>query len=101
MNRLNFYKIVTVDGVQELDFLDSSLSGFQMQYPASFYEVTGADLMRPDMISFKNYGTVQYWWVILLVNGVGDPFYDLNVGDMLIIPNLLDLYNFYRSNAIR
>jgi hypothetical protein len=101
MNRLNFYNIVAVDGVQELDFLNNTLAGFKMQYPISFYQVTGADLMRPDMISYKNYGTVNYWWIILFINGIADPFYDMHVGDILIIPSLVDLYNFYKSQSIR
>jgi len=101
MNRLNFYEIVTVDGVQELDYLNNTLAGFTMQYPASFYQVTGSDLMRPDMISYKNYGVVDYWWIILFVNGIADPFYDIHIGDIWIIPNLIDLYNFYRLSSMR
>jgi hypothetical protein len=29
---------------------------------------------RPDNLSYTVYGTVEFWWLILLVNGIRDPF---------------------------
>lgn len=101
MNRTKFYTVVTHDGVDELDHLHNSLNNFEMNYPVSYYRVNGTDFMRPDMISYKAYGTVKYWWIILYVNGIGDPFYDIAVGDVLTIPNLLDLYEFYKKYRVR
>jgi hypothetical protein len=101
MNRTLFYTKNTIDGKEELDFLYNSLSNFKMTYAPTYYRVVSSDLMRPDMISYKNYGTVKYWWIILYVNGIGDPFYGISTGDVLKIPNLLDLYNFYRKYKVR
>lgn len=72
-----------------------------MAYEPLYYRVEDADLMRPDMISFKSYGTVSYWWLILFVNGVHDPFFDLVVSQLLDIPQIYDIYDFYKKYAIR
>ena len=97
MNRLKFYKTVTVNKTKELDFLYHNLSKFVMTYEVAYYRVCLDDLMRPDMISYKNYGTVDYWWLICFINNIFDPFHDFEVGQMLKIPNILDVYTFYRK----
>lgn len=101
MNRINFYNIETVDTVNELDFMHNSLSEFSMQYPSGYYRVTGVDLMRPFLISYKHYGTVNFWWIIMLVNGINNPLTDLEVGQILQIPNKLDIYAFQKKYRIR
>jgi hypothetical protein len=101
-NRTNFYNIVTVNGTQEFDYLQNNLSFFNMTYPVSYYQVTDADLMRPDMISYKNYnGSIDYWWIIMYVNDIDNPFSDLISGNILTIPNILDIINFVRNYQVR
>ncbi len=56
---------------------------------------------RPELISFQAYSTVRYWWLILFVNKVDDPFFGLSEGQLLTIPNILDVYDFYKKYAIR
>jgi len=87
MNRTKFFKKVKVDDTPELDFLDNNL--------------TKIDRKRPDIISYRNYRTVDYWWVICLVSGIEDPFFDLTIGRIVTIPNLLDVYDFYRTYMYR
>lgn len=101
MNRTLFYEQVSVNGIPELDYLTNTLSNFQMNYPVSYYTVTSGDLGRPDLISNAVYGDVGYWWLILMVNEVIDPFNGLTVGQNLIIPSLLDIYAFQRSYRLR
>lgn len=43
---------------------------------------------RPDLISDLFYNTVTLDWLILLFNGIDDPFENLNVGDTILIPKL-------------
>jgi len=101
MNRTNFYHILTVDGIQELDFLWNSLSNFPREYPSGYYRVEAIDILRPDIISYKVYGTVEFWWLILLVNGIENPFTDLLEGMILEIPNKLDIYEFQKTYRLR
>lgn len=101
MDRTKFYNVETVDGVQELDFLHNSLSALVLQYQPGYYMVTQADIGRPTNISYKNYNTIKYWWAIMVVNGIRDPLNDLQVGQILQIPDLKDLYEFYKSDRLR
>ena len=41
---------------------------------------------RPDLISNIFFGTPAYWWLILEINNITDPFEGLNVGDRILIP---------------
>jgi hypothetical protein len=101
MDRTTFYHIETVDGVNELDFLHNALSEFEMSYPPTYYRVNGTDVMRPDLISYRYYGTVRFWWIIMLVNGIDNPLTGITVGDILTIPSKLDIYAFQKKYRVR
>jgi len=101
MNRTNFYHKETVDQIEELDFLHNSLSEFTMKYNPGYYRVIAPDLMRPDMISHKVYGTVYLWWVIMLVNEIENSLVDLEIGQLLIIPSKLDIADFQKRYRVR
>ena len=101
MNRLDFYTTVVNNDIEEVDYLYNNLTKFKMIYPVGYYVVHENDLMRPDMISYKVYGTVVYWWLIMMVNGIGDIFTDLEVGLTLQIPNVLDIFNFKKKWALK
>ena len=101
MDRTNFYHVETVDGVNELDFLHNALSEFTMEYPVSYYRVSGADLMKPDIISYKLYGTVRFWWILMLVNKIDNPLTDIEAGQVLKIPSKLDIYAFQKKFRVR
>jgi len=108
MKRTNFYAIETYDTVKELDHLNNSLLKFKMKYPSSYYVIKEDDLLRPDLISYKAYGTVGFWWLILSINGIMDIFNsDVNtpnkfiVGMTLKIPNILDIYTFRKKYILR
>jgi nucleoid-associated protein YgaU len=101
MNRTNFYTVVQVDGTDEVDFLWNPLSAFEMSYAPTYYRVTAVDTMRPDLISYKAYGTVRFWWVICLVNQIDSPLTDIQPGTVLTIPSKLDIVNFQRKFRVR
>lgn len=101
MDRTNFFNITTVNGNPEYDYLYNSLSRFTMSYPVSYYQIVEADVMRPDIISYKVYGVVDYWWIILYVNDIESPLTDMTSGTIIQIPNVLDIYNFYKQYAFR
>lgn len=98
MDRTLFYNVDTSSGIEELDYLDNSISNFKPSYPVGYYRVQGEDLLRPDLISSKVYGTPAYWWLILAYNEVSDSVAGYEVGDLFKIPSLIDIYDFYRKN---
>lgn len=101
MDRTAFYETIDIGNGSEYDYLHNSLSNFTLLYPVQYYRVSEEDVMRPDLISYKAYGTVQYWWVIMLVNGVQNPLVDLTVGMLLKVPSVLDIYTFAKQYSIK
>lgn len=103
MDRTKFFQVYYNEDeqVNELDYLYNNLSKLSLKYATSRYRVTESDLMRPDLISYKTYGNVNYWWVIMVINGVQNPLTDLVVGQMLLIPNENDLYDFMKKYRLR
>lgn len=43
---------------------------------------------RPDLISNVFYNTPAYWWLLMLVNNITDPFESFNAGDRILLPRL-------------
>ena len=101
MNRNLLFQSYRVNGVEELDFLHNSLAGFQEKRPVLFYRVKEQDKLRPDNISSKFYGSPVYWWVIMLVNDISDVKEELYVGQLLRIPSILDIYDFFKRQRRR
>jgi hypothetical protein len=101
MDRLKFYNLASVNNISEIDYMTSSLKNFNPRHELSTYRVTDEDLMAPDLISYKVYGTEEYWWLILRFNRIIDPFTELETGDLLYIPNIVDIYEWYKSNRRR
>jgi hypothetical protein len=101
MNRSKFFQTVTVEGVQELDFLWNSLGKFTLSYEPSYYRTNSDDVARPDLISYKVYKTVKYWWLICIVNSINNPLIDIEEGMILKIPSIHDILNFYQNYALR
>jgi len=102
MNRCLFFKDIIVDEIPQLDLLDSSLPEFKIvREPAGYYRVNQADLGNPDLIAYKVYQTERFWWLICLANGIMDVKNDLEVGQLLTIPNILDINDFYKKRKRR
>lgn len=101
MDRTKFYKVQTVDGVDQLDFLWNNLSNFSPVYEGGLYRVRERDKGRPDLISYYTYGDVGYWWMVCFMNAIDDPFNQMNTADLLTIPNVVDIIEFYRKFRLR
>lgn len=43
---------------------------------------------RPDLISHVFYNTPGKWWLLMVVNGVTDPFEGFDPNDRILIPRL-------------
>lgn len=56
-------------------------------------EVTEDYIARPDLISKMLYGTDMYGDLLCKLNGISNPF-ELNVGDILMVPDVSDLGGF-------
>lgn len=50
------------------------------------YTVTDRDIGRIDLIAYKYYGDVSWWWVIATYNKIANPLTDLTIGTVLLLP---------------
>ena len=52
------------------------------------FTVTAQFKNRADMLANMMYGSVDYSWLVLWINGILDPFASLNIGDVLLIADI-------------
>lgn len=96
-SRTKYFKKNTVNGIQEPDMLTNSLADFEFKREHKFHTIDSSDLQRPDLIAYRTYGKMNYWWIILKVNSIEDIWTDLKVGDVLKLPNPTDIEDFIAS----
>ena len=99
-NRLDIMatETITIGGV-EFDVKDPisvQFRDFELRRTASEHRVLQGEVPRPDIISFLEYNTVGYWWVIAAINGIIDP-YEMPEQDLLRVPRLLDYFDWFRE----
>lgn len=97
MDRTKLFAKVTIDDIEELDFLDNNLTTMDMTRTITYYRVDDVDKQAPDNIAYKSYKNERLWWVVCLVNNLYNCSVDIVVGNLLKIPNILDVYDFYRK----
>ena len=51
----------------------------------------------PDAISYFEYGSSEFWWVICYVNRIQDPLNELDAGLEIAIPFIRDIEEFKQS----
>jgi len=59
-----------------------------------YYTLEAGDVGRPDLISYKFYGTPSFYWIILWINNIADPFEGMYPGMLLRIPTALRLSQY-------
>ncbi len=101
MNRTKFFKKSTINNIDELDFLQNTLSSFKIRHSRGYYRIRGDEVGQPDLISYRIYGTELYWWIICLVNQIENPLEDIEEGSIIQIPDIRDIYDFYQNYVIR
>lgn len=65
---------------------DSFVSNIDTTFKFEIGFVPPGAAHRPELISNVFYNTPAYWWLLMLVNGVTDPFEGFNEGDQILIP---------------
>jgi hypothetical protein len=87
---------VTVNGVQEKDPLSMSYRDLVLKREPTRHQTLTGQEKRPDLIANVQYQSPGFWWFILGVNGIIDP-YDVPDEFMLTIPDMLDYYDWFRD----
>lgn len=90
----------TVGSDVELDYLDTNLYKLDLS-TIDVFTVTAATQHRPDLISFRYFGTYNMWWLISMHNDFIDGVWDYEIGKDIRIPSKEEYTRFYNVNALR
>lgn len=72
--------VLTSVGSPSYESMSNSLGGTEKFIPAGYAH-------RPDLISNLFLGSSSYWWGIMELNGLSDPFESLKLSDRVILPD--------------
>lgn len=97
-----YYSLVQVGEDTEFDYLNGGLPDFKsyIKRPTTKIVFRERYVSRLDLLSYDVYNTVYLWWVIAIANNILDPFSDELVDQIIEIPNILDIYEFYNDNYV-
>lgn len=96
--RYNIQSIMTqIDGVTIYD--PTSIRWTEFEFTNGYYEheINTHEILKPYLISYHYYGTVDYEDIILLINNIENIF-EVPVGSAIKIPKIDDLKNFILKN---
>lgn len=100
--RTNFINQQTVDGILEEDLVDNNWDLFEIKRPLTFFTLTRSYIGRPDLLSLKLFGKIEYWWILAKVNeNIQDWWNDLQVGDVISVPSIADFEDWYAAIRAR
>lgn len=58
------------------------------------YQIRDYDIGRLDLVSYRQYGTVDFWWIIAHVNNFVDVIVDMRVGAFIKLPSRTAIDSF-------
>jgi len=70
---------------------------FKTKLPPRRYQLEKNDIGRPDIISMKAYGAMDYWWILMKVNNIIDPFDELIPELVILVPDIKDIQTWYKE----
>jgi len=83
------------------DYLDSYFIEQVNRLPVFGKTIVQIEENRPDLVSYRIYGTTQFWYILMIYNGMVSPF-DLTEGQELNYPRIEDIEKLYFSlNALQ
>lgn len=85
----------------EIQFFDlASIDWTKFEFKKGFkpYYLTQADVDRGWLVSYAFFGTTDYEDILWLINGIVNPF-ELKAGQLLKIPELIDIGDFIYDNS--
>lgn len=93
LTRFDMGKFISYNSESGYDILDSEFVDELPSLPThGKYIVSSFEVGRLDSISYKIYGSTQFWWILLLYNGYSSVD-EVTVGTSLNYPSLLSLEN--------
>lgn len=94
MDKLDRLTLIKKVNGSERDLLYSRFDRFRITRPTTTVQIYQNEIGRPDLLSYRVYGTPKLYWFLFYVNGMYDPFEDMKEDTVYIVPDILDYYDF-------
>ena len=94
--RTNYLNIELVDDVAQYDMGSFDFDGYDFGQCA-FYRVKKNEECRPDIISYRIYGTQNYWWFLCSFNNFMDPWNDIVENQIIRYPAIQRVRDFLKE----
>lgn len=89
ISRSDLYPMNVGLAERDINYLD--IDSFVFSDPFERKIITKNYIGRPDMISYDFYRTVNYWWIIMRLNGIEDIWNDIEEGIVIRLPSAKDI----------
>ena len=73
-NRETLFQKNIVDDVKEVDMGSIDFPELDEAKVYSWTTVRDQEYCRPDLVSYRLYGTDELWWFVMWLNGISDPY---------------------------
>jgi len=94
--RTNYLHKAVIDGIAQYDLGSFDADGYDFG-KENIIVVRKKDLCRPDLLSYRAYGTMNYWWFLMWYNGICDIWNDLQENQVLKFPSLQAVRDFLKQ----
>tara|TARA_R110001606_G_scaffold88448_5_gene199267 strand:- start:14147 stop:14461 length:315 start_codon:yes stop_codon:yes gene_type:complete len=99
LDRDNYLTTVNSDYGLEKSLTSNDVRFFRPKQEMRRHTLSSKDSARPDLLSAKYYGTLNYWWFILKVNRIDDIWNEMYIGMDIQIPDEGDILNFLNKKS--
>lgn len=94
--RTNFLNLENVDEISQYDLGSLYMDSYDFgQF--SYYRVKKNEECRPDIISYRIYGTQNYWWFLMWINNYSDIWNDIVENQVIKYPNIQKVRDFLKE----
>lgn len=85
MSVFGYFGTVQYDGATIVDIFhdyNKFYKNISQKYNMKEYSIKNSP--RPELLSYQLYGSTEYYWVLLMVNEIYDPYYDWVMSDQAV-----------------
>lgn len=90
-----------IEGILEQDMLNNNWELFEIKRPQTFFTISRSYIQRPELLSIKLYKKMSYWWIIAKHNKIDDWWNDIEIEDVIEVPDIRDIEDWYSAVRIR
>lgn len=94
-DRTNFFNKEIVDNIAQYDLGSFTQDGYDFGKDQYMF-VRKQDECRPDLLSYRAYGTQNYWFFILWYNNFSDVWNDIVEGQIIKYPAIQKVRDFLK-----